>query len=93
MKRLRWMLLLTALVAQIAHALTMIEFMEMKAGRQTEIVKPIMLSFLRVGYKRVPSNEITLIIEMEKLAYEKGYRYESVEQVAKEAAIRLGMTQ
>lgn len=91
MRSLRWLLILAAFVAQTAAALATIEFMKMKPTDQYDYVKPIMLKFLRSGYKKVPDNEFTLISAIEKLAYEKGYTYQNIEDVALEAAIRLGM--
>ena len=57
-----------------------------------EIMRPIALGFLKSGYKKVPDNEYSLCEAVKKLAFEKGYVYQNVEEVAKEAAIRLGMT-
>lgn len=92
MKYARWLILLALFVSQLATALAVIEFMKLKPTDQFNVVKPIMLSFLQNGYKKVPDNEFTLISAIEKLAYEKGYTYQSIEEVAKEAALRLGMT-
>lgn len=66
--------------------------MELKSSQQYDIVNPIMIGFLKAGYKKVPDNAFTLISEIKKLAFEKGYTYQNVEDVAKEAAMRLGMT-
>lgn len=85
--------MLFALVfSQTAMALATIEFLKMEGSQQYDVVKPIMLSVLQRGYKKVPSNEFTLINAIKKLAFEKGYTYQNIENVAEEAAIGLGMT-
>lgn len=78
--------------ATSAAGMATIEFMQLGAGDQYDAVKPIMVSFLKAGYRKVPDNEILLIVEIRKLAFEKGYTYQSVDDVAKEAALRMGMT-
>ncbi len=93
MKKLaQYLILLMLLISQAATALATIEFLKMKPTDQYEYVKPLMIKFLQRGYKKVPDNPFTLIGAIEKLAYEKGYTYQNVEEVAEEAAIRLGMT-
>lgn len=79
------------LVPMVADAMAMVEFMELTSVRQHDIVKPLLIGFLKAGYKSIPDNEFTLISEMKKLAFAKGYTYQSVDEVAKEAAINLGM--
>ncbi len=92
MKRLaQSLILLMLLISQAAAALATIDFMKMKTSEQMDVVKPIMLSFLQSGCKKVPDNSYTLVSAIEKLAYAKGYTYQSVETVAKEAALGLGM--
>lgn len=87
----RWLLLGVLAISQAAYALATIEFMKMQPLDQAKVVKPIMLRFLSRGYKKVPDNEFTLIGAIEKLAYEKGYTYHNLDDVAEEAAVRLGM--
>ena len=79
-------------IAGAANALAMIEFLELKPTQQYEIIQPIAIGFLKAGYKKVPDNNFSLISEMKKIAYEKGYTYQNVEEVAKEAALKMGMT-
>lgn len=90
--KVRGLLAIAALAyAASVHAMATIEFLQLGASRQYEVMTPIMLGFLKAGYKNVPSNEFILAAEVKKLAYEKGYTFQNVEEVAKEAAIRLGM--
>ena len=84
--------LIALLMAQSAFALATIDFMKMEPSDQMAAVKPIMIGFLQRGFKRIPNNEWTLIAEMKRLAFEKGYNYQNMETVAEEAAVRLGMT-
>jgi hypothetical protein len=88
----KWIALLLLLVTSTAHAMATIEFLKLGASDQYQAIKPIMLGLLSAGYKNVPSNEFILAGEIKKLAFEKGYTYQSLDEVAKEAAIRLGMT-
>jgi len=85
------LLLALLLVAPAAWALATIEFMKMKPTAQYDVVKPMLVKFLERGYKKVPDNPFVLIKEIEKIAYEKGYTYQNVEDVALEAATGLGM--
>lgn len=91
MKIARWVILAALVVSQSALALSTIEFMKMEPIAQMQVIKPIMLRFLSRGFKRVPSNEFTLIGRIEKIAYEKGYTFQNIETVAEEAAVSLGM--
>lgn len=61
-------------------------------GMRKLVIKPIQISFLQSGYRKVPDNSYGLALEVKKIAFEKGYTYQSIEEVAKEAAIRMGMT-
>lgn len=81
-----------ALYATTAQAMATIEFMKLGVSEQMDVVQPIMVSFLAGGCKKIPDNSARLVREMKKLAYEKGYTYQNVEGVAKEAATGLGMT-
>lgn len=92
LSRLRWAVLLVAFMAGIAHAVAVIEFLEMGATDQYKALHPVLIGFLKAGYKNVPDNEFSLAQDIKKLAFEKGYTYQSLEEVAKEAALRAGMT-
>lgn len=78
--------------ATAAHALAVVEFLKMDVSQQMDVIKPIQISFLQSGYRKVPDNSYGLALEVKKIAFEKGYTYQSIEEVAKEAAIRMGMT-
>jgi hypothetical protein len=78
-------------IATAACAMATIEFMELTNLQQYKVVQPLLIGFLKAGYKNVPDNGFALVDAMRKLAFEKGYTYQNVEDVAKEAAIRLGM--
>lgn len=88
----RCLVLLAMLLSPAATAVSTIEFLQMDISAQMDALKPISISFLKRGCKKVPSNEITLAHEIKRLAYEKGYTYQNLEEVAKEAAMTLGMT-
>lgn len=85
-------LLLVLAFSQSVAALAMVEFLQLDNVAQYKVVQPMILGFLKAGYKKIPDNEFTLIGEMRKITLEKGYTYQNVEDVAKEAALRLGMT-
>lgn len=91
MKRLRALLLLAAFVTQTAFALAAIEFIKLDATSQRQALEPIIYSFVSRGFKKVP-DWVELSIQVRKITLEKGYNYQSIETVAEEAAIRLGMT-
>ena len=92
MKRLRWLLLLAIFIANAASALAAIEFLRMEdASDKANFLKPIIVSFVSRGYKKVPDWP-SLSNECRKLILEKGYTFQNMEQVAEEAAIRLGMS-
>lgn len=80
-----------AALASPAAAIAVIDFLKLEAHEQRLALEPVIHSYLRVGYKKVP-DWIPLSIEIRKIALEKGYSYQSLDQVAKEAALRLGMT-
>lgn len=93
MRYRRSMLAIAALAVSCnALAMATIEFLQLGPSDQMTKLEPVMLGFVKAGYKNVPSNEYKVATEIKKLAYEKGYTYQSLDEVAKEAAIRLGMT-
>lgn len=91
MKFARWFLIVALLWAQTVAAMAVIEFLKLDASGRSNALEPIIHSYLRVGYKKIP-DWAELSHEIRKLALEKGYSYQSLEEVAKEAALRLGMT-
>lgn len=94
MKTLRKVLIAVALlcVAGGAHAIAAIEFMKMDSAQgQSDVLKPIIISFLSKGYKKVPDWARLASLVRAKIL-EKGYTYQSLESVAEEAAVGAGMT-
>jgi hypothetical protein len=77
--------------ASTAHALSALEFMKMDFSRQYDVAQPMLVTFLSAGYKKIPDNPASLVSRMKKIILDKGYQYQNVEDVGKEAAISLGM--
>lgn len=81
-----------ALTIAPAQAIAVIEFLKLDASGQHDALEPLILGYLRVGYKRVP-DWARLASEIRRVTLEQGYSYHGLEGVAKEAALRLGMSE
>lgn len=78
--------------ATAAHAIAAIEYMKLDSGSpQKQVLDPIVISFLAKGYRNVPDWPKLASLVRAKIL-EKGYTFQSLEQVAEEAAIGAGMT-
>jgi len=83
---------LALILSGASLAMTGVEFLKVEdASEQAKIVKPIVVTFVSRGYKNVPS-WASLSSKMADLIRKNGYRYKSVEDIAEEAALELGMT-
>ncbi|MBF0295194.1 MAG: sel1 repeat family protein [Magnetococcales bacterium] len=72
------------------HGMTGLEFMELQAHNQHNLIEPLIREYLEAGYKNIP-NWAEISYEMEDLIRKKGYSGNEVREIAFEAAIRRGM--
>lgn len=91
MKRQPLLALILVLASPMAFAMAAIEFLKADTVAKSNVLEPIIISFVSQGYKHVP-DWAPLSSACRKLILEKGYNYQDMEEVAKEAALGLGMT-
>lgn len=79
-------------LSSVARAVAIIEFLQKPDVEQYKWMQQQQIAWLKAGYKGIPDNPWTVLNEMKRIALAKGYTYQSIDDVAKEAAAATGMT-